>query len=204
MYIPKHFQITDEATIFNIIETNSFATLISQHSGEPYATHIPINLDRNTKVLYGHFAKANPQWSDITNQQVLVIFQGAHSYISPSWYETSKAVPTWNYVAVHIYGNLEIVDNDKEIMEILRKQVKTYEKPTSSYQLDSAEPGYIEGLRKGIAAFKINISRIEGKAKLSQNHSAERQQLVIQQLEQLPDENSSNIAELMRKNLKVE
>ena len=109
MYIPKHFTIKDEETKYEMIEQNSFATLFSQHNGAPYATHLPLLLNRETLTLSGHFARPNEQWKDSGNQQVLAIFQGPHSYISPSWYETNKAVPTWNYVAVHVYGELEIV-----------------------------------------------------------------------------------------------
>jgi transcriptional regulator len=201
VYIPKHFQIQDEEQILQFIENHSFATLFSQHEGEPYATHLPIDLDRENKKLYGHFAKANPQWTDIEGQQVLVIFQGPHSYISPSWYETSKAVPTWNYVSVHVYGSLEMIKGEREVMKLLQKQVSKYEKPNSTYQLAEVDSKYVEGLRNGIVAFNINISRIEGKEKLSQNHPVQRQQLVIEQLEQTPHENNHKIAKLMREKL---
>lgn len=88
MYIPKYFAIQDEKMKYKIIEQNSFATLFSQHNGEPYATHLPLLLNRETLTLHGHFARPNEQWKDIGTQQVLAIFQGPHSYISPSWYET--------------------------------------------------------------------------------------------------------------------
>jgi transcriptional regulator len=200
MYIPNHFKINDEKIIYNIMEENSFATLFSQHNGEPFATHLPLILDKNERVLYGHFARANSQWKDIQNQQVLVIFQGPHSYISPSWYETKTAVPTWNYVTAHIYGQMELIENEEEIFISLINMVEKYEKPDSTYQLNDVDPNYIKGLSKGIVCFKININKMEGKAKLSQNHPKERQELVIQQLEKLPGENNKKIADLMRTN----
>ncbi|MCH6268018.1 FMN-binding negative transcriptional regulator [Neobacillus citreus] len=202
MYIPKHFKIEDEEIIYDFMENNSFATLVSQHNGEPYATHLPLTIHKKEGVLYGHFARPNGQWKDIASQKVLVIFQGPHCYISPSWYETNKAVPTWNYVAVHVYGQLEIVEDGQELLDALAEMVTTYEKPNSSYQLKDVDPGFIEGMTKGIVGFRINITKIEGKAKLSQNHTVERQELVIKQLESSTDQNDRLIAGLMRNNLK--
>ncbi|WP_459500223.1 FMN-binding negative transcriptional regulator [Bacillus sp. C1] len=200
MYIPKYFDIKDEKTKYEIIEQNSFATLFSQHSGAPYATHLPLLLNRNERILYGHFARPNEQWKDTENQEVLAVFQGPHCYISPSWYETNKAVPTWNYVAVHVYGEMEIVEDEQELINSLRDLVDKYEDQESSYLLDEVEPSYIEGLSKGIVGFKIKINRIEGKRKLSQNHSAKRQELVVKQLEQMDSEDHKGIAMLMRGN----
>lgn len=198
MYIPKDFKIDDENIIYDIMEKNSFATVFSQHKGRPYATHLPLTLNREEQVLYGHFARSNPQWSDILNQEVLVIFQGPHSYISPSWYETDRAVPTWNYVSVHVFGQIEIVENEEVLIDSLRDMVKIYEEPTSPYNLENVDARYIEGLSKGIVGFRIKISSVEGKWKLSQNHPAERRELVIKQLEQIPSENSKQIAEYMK------
>lgn len=202
MYIPKHFQLNDEEMIYDFIKEYSFATLFSQHNGEPYATHLPLTLNKGENALYGHFARPNEQWRDIGNQQVLVVFQGPHCYISPSWYETSMAVPTWNYVSIHIYGRLEVIENQKIIFDSLNDMVNKYEKPDSSYNLNEIDSRFIEGMTKGIVAFKINITKIEAKAKLSQNHPVERQQLVIKQLENSSEQNNLQIASLMKKNLK--
>ncbi|MBE7147623.1 FMN-binding negative transcriptional regulator [Bacillus mycoides] len=197
MYIPKHFTIHDEEKKYEMIEQNSFATLFSQHNGEPYATHLPLLLNRETLTLHGHFARPNEQWKDIENQEVLAIFQGPHSYISPSWYKTNKAVPTWNYVAVHVYGELEIVEDEQELIDSLQDLVHKYENPKSAYSLNDVDPNYMEGLSRGIVGFKIKINKIEGKAKLSQNHSVERRGLVIEELEKVGSEGSRGIAGLM-------
>ncbi|MED4684181.1 FMN-binding negative transcriptional regulator [Bacillus mycoides] len=199
MYIPKHFTIQDEETKYEIIEQNSFATLFSQHNGAPYATHLPLLLNRETLTLSGHFARPNEQWKDSENQQVLAVFQGPHSYISPSWYETNKAVPTWNYVAVHIYGELEIVEDEQELIDSLQDLVHKYENSKSTYSLKDVDPNYMEGLSRGIVGFRIKINKIEGKAKLSQNHSVERRELVIEELEKVGSEGGRGIAELMKK-----
>ncbi|WP_077330067.1 FMN-binding negative transcriptional regulator [Virgibacillus siamensis] len=197
MYIPKHFEIDDEEVIFKIMEENSFAALFSQHQGQPYATHLPLTLDREERYLYGHFAKPNKQWQDIEDQEVLAVFQGPHCYISSSWYETNKAVPTWNYVAAHVQGRVEIIDR-AELMDSLHQMVLKYEDTDSSYQWDELDTHFLEGQAKGIIGFKIKIDKIEGKAKLSQNHSAERLKLVIAQLEQSTSEGEKKIASYMK------
>ncbi|MGM0921497.1 MAG: FMN-binding negative transcriptional regulator [Bacillota bacterium] len=203
MYIPKHFKMNEKEEIYRIIEENSFAVLFSQHEGVPYATHLPLSLDRTENCLYGHVAKQNPQWKDLLNQEVLAVFSGPHSYISPSWYETQDAVPTWNYTAAHVYGRAELIENEIELMKTLKALVHKYEKPDSSYQLERADPSYIQGLSRGIVGFKIKIDKLEGKRKLSQNHPAERQLGVIAHLKKLKTENAIQIAELMEDNLKI-
>ena len=119
MYIPEHFNIDDEEVIYDFIEKHGFATLFSQHKGEPCATHLPLMFNKSENALYGHFALANGQWKDIEKQQVLAVFQGPHCYISPTWYETTKAVPTWNYVSIHLYGKVEIVKDRKVVFDSL-------------------------------------------------------------------------------------
>ncbi|MBD3107526.1 FMN-binding negative transcriptional regulator [Bacillus sp. AGMB 02131] len=201
MYIPKHFEINDRDMIYEMIEKYSFAMLFSQHNGEPYATHLPLLLNKEEQALYGHFALPNGQWKDAGEQQVLAIFHGPHCYISPSWYETKKAVPTWNYVAVHVYGKLELLEDSQVIYNSLNDSVRKYERSDSGYTLDEVDPKLIEGMSKGIVAFKIHIIKIEAKAKLSQNHSIERKELVIEQLEKSSDRDDREIAALMRKNI---
>ena len=171
MYIPQHFTIKEVAAAYDIIQENSFATLFSQHNGMPFATHLPLILDKENTNLYGHFARPNPQWKDIENQTVLAVFQGPHCYISPSWYETNKAVPTWNYVTVHVYGEVELVEDENELMGSLHDMVLKYEAPDSSYRLQDVDAKFLDGMNKGVQGFKIKINKIEGKAKLSQNHS---------------------------------
>jgi transcriptional regulator len=202
MYIPTHFQVEDEEINYDIIIENSFATLFSQHDGMPFATHLPLTLDKEKTYLYGHFARPNPQWKDIENQNVLATFHGPHCYISPSWYETNTAVPTWNYVAVHVYGQVQIVDEEQELMNSLRDMVLKYEDPNSSYKLDQVDYNFIAGMSKGIQGFRIKINRIEGKVKLSQNHQIERQELIIHRLEQNTSGDEQKIASLMKENLR--
>jgi len=201
MYIPKQFVINEEEVMFDIIEENGFATLFSQHEGHPYATHLPLTLDREKRLLHGHFARPNKQWKDAENQELLIVFQGPHCYISSSWYETNESVPTWNYVAVHVYGTLEIVTNEQEIRQSLTDLVDQYEASDSNYSMSAVPDEYMEALNKGIVTFTIRIDRMEGAAKLSQHHPVQRKSAVIQQLEQIPRDNEQAIAKLMREHM---
>ena len=198
MYIPKHFELRDEQAIFDVIHQYSFATLISQHDGAPFATHLPLFLDEDKTYIYGHFARPNPQWKDMQNQSVLAIFQGPHSYISPSWYETNQAVPTWNYVTVHVAGEMELLEDAIEIQESLNTLITKYESPSSPYRIEEVDSSYVTNLTKGIVPFKLKITAIEAKAKLSQNHSPERQALVIEQLEKRGEPFDVEIAKWMK------
>ncbi|GGF22278.1 protease synthase and sporulation protein PAI 2 [Halobacillus andaensis] len=201
MYIPKHFKMNEDE-VYEFIHANGFAILFSQHNGEPCATHLPLMLDESEHTLYGHFARANEQWKDAEFQQVLAVFQGPHCYISPSWYETEKAVPTWNYVSAHVYGKMELIEDSQTIYDSLHELVTKYENPDSTYDLNDLEPGFIEGMSKGITAFRVKITKIEAKAKLSQNHPVERQERVIKQLENSSQQGDRKIASLMKENLK--
>jgi len=202
MYIPKHFNITDETVAYDIIKEHSFATLFSQNNRMPFATHLPLILNKEKSYLYGHFARPNPQWKDIKDQTVLAVFHGPHCYISPSWYETNKAVPTWNYVTVHVYGEAELLEDEEELIASLYDMVVKYEAPDSSYRLQDVDPEFLAGMNKGVQGFKIKINRIEGKCKLSQNHPLHRQERVINQLEQKSTTDEQQIASLMKANLK--
>lgn len=201
MYIPSHFKVTDETMAYDIMKEYSFATLFSQHNGMPFATHLPLILNKENTYLYGHFARPNPQWKDIENQTVLAIFHGPHCYISPSWYETNNAVPTWNYVTVHVYGEVELIEDESELIGSLHEMVLKYEAPDSSYRLQDVDAEFLAGMNKGVQGFKIKINKIEGKAKLSQNHSLQRQELVINRLEQISNTNEQQVSSLMKANL---
>ncbi len=202
MYIPNYFKITDDTIAYDMMKEHSFATLISGHQGLPFATHLPLVLNKENTYLYGHFARPNPQWTDILNQTVLAIFHGPHCYISPSWYETIKAVPTWNYVTVHVYGEVELLEDEQELMNSLHEMVLKYEAPDSTYRLQDVDAEFLTGMNKGIQGFKIKIKKIEGKAKLSQNHSIQRKELVIKQLDQMSNTDEKQISSLMKANLK--
>ncbi|MFY4775354.1 FMN-binding negative transcriptional regulator [Metabacillus sp. RGM 3146] len=202
MYIPKDFEIEKADVIYEFMEQNGFAALISNFEDEPVATHLPLILDRENGCLYGHFAKANDQWRGILDKTVLALFQGPHSYISPSWYETHKAVPTWNYVSIHVYGKIVLITDPEELKKSLTMLVSKYEDASSPYKMENLPSHYLDGMMKGITGFILKIDRMEGKWKLSQNHSADRQLAVARHLKEIGSENSRAIAELMEKNAK--
>ncbi len=190
--------------IYDFIEKNNFAILVSTNNGKLNATHIPVLLEKKENsngYLLCHIAKANPQWKGL-DKDVLVIFPGPHHYISSSWYETNQSVPTWNYLSVHVYGEIEIINEAEEKVTIIKDLVKFFEAEDTSYKVNDLKQSYFDGLLSGIVAFKINITKIEGKQKLSQNHPEERQVRVIKELDKFAnDPDAKIISELMKKNL---
>ncbi len=203
MFLPKQFEITDQKTIYSLIQDFSFASLISVNTNGIQASHLPLVLSHDKKFLIGHMAIANVQWKDLTGKEMLAIFQGPHHYISPSWYETKDAVPTWNYLAVHVYGKFSLMENETFLTESLSSLVDKFESMESEYLLDNANPEYLANLRNGIIGFQIEIQKMEAKAKLSQNHSKERQISVIQNLKKQKTENAEAIATWMQKNIGI-
>lgn len=205
MYTPFSFVESDLSTLHSCIEENSFATLVTTDSAGPVVSHLPLLLDRAdgpNGTLIGHMAKANPQWREMTNSDALAIFHGPHAYISAGWLKERNVVPTWNYVAVHATGSVKLVEEPSELLDIVRRYVNVYEASMPEpWQLDSAEPAFIEKLLDAIVGFTIKIESLEGKWKLSQNHSEERRQKIITGLRSRPGVNDSQIAELMKATL---
>jgi transcriptional regulator len=196
MYIPSYFQM-EEAHAFDLIEAHSFGTLVSLQENEPFATHLPMLLDRETRTLWGHVARSNPQWRNIEGQTVLAMFMGDHHYISPTWYESRDHVPTWNYSAVHVYGSATL-DNDPEyVLAMLRKLIQTHEHNGSVSDLSDVSGENLNGLLKGIAAFTIQIERVEAKSKMSQNHPKERRTSVVEALRELGTDTAIGVAQEM-------
>lgn len=147
-------------------------------------------------------AKSNPHWKTLNNKEVLVVFSGPHSYISPIWYREPNTVSTWNYVAVHIYGKVKIIENEERLLEILEQTVRFYEGKYGENAEMPKNDQFIQGLMKGIVGFELEINRIEGKWKLNQNHSIERQFNTIEGLRKTSDQNANAIANLMEENIK--
>lgn len=201
MYVPPYFAESDLAKLHEAIECYSFATLVSQSGGEPFASHLPLLLEAGSGpsgTLLGHMARSNPQWRDAAGQQVLIVFSGPHAYISPTWYEAEKVVPTWNYVAVHAYGRMELVEDAAAAEAILRWTIETYEASLPNPWRLKESPEFVARLTQQIVAFRIPIERIEGKWKLNQNHPPDRRAKVIDVLQSQSGENSQAIARLMR------
>ena len=202
MFIPTHYHNNDISEIKSLIRKNSFATLVTSVNEIPFATHIPVELiEQNEKefFLQGHISRSNPQWKSFSEKiSVLVIFQGPHSYISSGWYNHVN-VPTWNYIAVHVYGKIRILNEDE-----LYNSLKGL---TDRYESGSAKPVKVEQFpkemmnkyMKGIVGFRIEIEKIEGKWKLSQNRDEESHANIIRELQKLDDVNAHFVAEEMKK-----
>jgi len=201
MYIPKYFKVTNFDEIREFIQMNSFGTLITTKKGKPIATHLPLQLNKEEDAycITGHMAYGNPQWRTFeTCENVLVMFQGPHSYISSSWYEQEN-VPTWNYQAVHVYGTPSILD-EEELKQDLTRLLQKYEKHRENPVLwDTLSPPLLEKELKGIVGFKIKVQEIQAANKLSQNRNEEDYHNIVNKLYEEKDLNSQQMAQLMER-----
>ncbi|MBO0615117.1 FMN-binding negative transcriptional regulator [Thiothrix fructosivorans] len=196
MYLPKHFEEHDQTEILRFIEAHAFGTLVTVDAGVPFASHIPFLLEQGeTLMLSGHLAKANPQWQHLAaNSQVLAMFQGAHAYVSPTWYE-GAGVPTWNYTAVHVYGKVRVIHDADWLREKVERLSAQYEGSSETAWL----PSYPAKMLEAIVGFEITIESLQAKYKLSQNRSAADQRNVMQALDASEGENERGVAALMAK-----
>ena len=201
MYIPKLYREEDRGKILEFLRQNDFATLITYDGEKPVASHLLMGIVEEGESLFvdGHMSRANPHWKTFdTNLEVLVIFQGAHTYISPTWYNHVN-VPTWNYLSVHVYGKPRIISAYAEAYGLLKRLVDRYESK-SNYQLESLPKDFVEKEIKGIVAFQIEVTKIEANYKLSQNRKDEDYANIITQLEKRTDDLSHGVAAAMRQN----
>lgn len=202
MYVPPAFRFDDAEALHAAIRRHSFGTLVTHGEGGMIASHLPFLLQSDAEAsdrLRGHMARANPQWKEFPgSKEVLVLFQGPHAYISPSWYETREAVPTWNYEAVHVYGTPHLIDDPAAVRALLDETAAVYEavrpEPWSANQMPA---GWIDKLQRGIVGFEIRITRIEGKRKLSQNRPEADQIGVLAGLRDSGDPDDLALARLM-------
>ena len=203
MYIPAAFAESVKVKLYAFIRRYGFAVLASQGEGGLIASHLPLLLDAEAGPhgrLLGHMTRANPQYRNLRGE-VMAVFSGPHAYVSPSWYEEGDTVPTWNYVAVHAYGTFHVVEERDGLLDILQRSVLTYESTRPEpWAFDESAP-YVEKLLGLIVGFRIEITRLEGKWKLSQNHSEARRRKVVRAMEGRPDDDSQAIAALMRDGL---
>jgi transcriptional regulator len=200
MYLPAAFAESDRTRLHDFIEQNSFGLLVSQVDGVPFASHLPFLLDRTAGphgTLVGHVARANPQWQQAGGQTALAIFSGPHAYISPTWYEAEHVVPTWNYTAVHVYGRVEIIEDEEALLGIVQESVRVYEQAMPRPWSLPNSGTFVKRLLAQIVGFRLAIERIEGKWKLNQNHPVERRKKVVRALKERGDEMARAIAALM-------
>ena len=207
MYIPAAFAEPDLPKLHDFIEQNSFGLLVSQVDGLPFATHLPFLLERTAGphgCLIGHMARANPQWEQVGGQTALTVFSGPHAYISPTWYEAEQVVPTWNYVAVHAYGRVQVIQDERALVDVVQEFVRVYEQAMPRPWSFGVSGTFVERLLGQIVGFRIEIEKIEGKWKLNQNHASERRQKVVRALRERGDDNAQAVAAMMQAMLLAE
>lgn len=194
MYTPRHFKQTDSQRLDDFIRENAFGILITEDAGRSEASHIPFLLDAERRELRGHLAAANPQTERLAKaSEVLVIFQGSHGYISPTWYETDD-VPTWNYTTAHVYGRPEIITDEVDLRDMLDSLTNVHE----SRFAQPWQPVYGDDQLRAITGFRIHITEVQGKFKLSQNRSAADRANVITALRKTGRESDALLADDMQ------
>ena len=197
MYIPEVFQETRRERLGALIEQFSFATLVSNHDGRPYASHLPFLYDVEAGLLLAHMARANPQWRSLTDgQQTLVIFQGPHAYVSPAWHRSS-GVPTWNYAVVQVYGMARLIEEQDRLAVLVQRLTAVHEAGQAEPSLVVFPEDRMKSLLSMIVGIEIDISQIQGKFKLSQNRPVEDRAEVVRQLREGGSCCGASLAELM-------
>lgn len=198
MYLPKRYREEDHAKIVEFLKGNGFPALVSHDGEKIVATHLPVEVIENeggSLTILGHMSRANPQWKSFGEQEVLLIFQGAHTYISPRWYNHVN-VPTWNYLTVHVYGKVRMLEGE-ELHALLSQLVKKHEVNTG-YSLEGLPADFVEKEIKGVAGFVLEVTRMDAAYKLSQNRDDESYANIVNELEKRGDEVSAEIAHEMR------
>ena len=181
MYVPEAFRDDDLTSLHATMRAARLANLVTATADGLIATPLPLILDAaegSHGVLYGHVARANPQWKSPPAGEAMAIFMGADAYVTPSWYaakrETGKVVPTWNYVAVHAYGPVEFFDDADRLLDVVTRLTDLHEQSRPApWAVTDAPADFVRTMLRGIVGVRMPIARIDGKRKLSQNRSAE-------------------------------
>ncbi|WKZ35458.1 MAG: FMN-binding negative transcriptional regulator [Anaerolineales bacterium] len=199
MYIPKLYREENHAKIVDFLKGNGFPVLVSHDGEKLIGTHLPTEVIENADgslTILGHMSRANPQWKSFGEQEVLLIFQGAHTYISPRWYNHVN-VPTWNYMNVHVYGKVRMLEGD-DLRALLSKLVKKHEVGTG-YSMEALPTDFVEKEMHGVAGFAIDVTGLEAASKLSQNRDDESYAGIVHELEMRGDDASVEVAREMKR-----
>lgn len=207
MYVPKAFAVEDASRLHEFMRAHDFALVVSSGGQGLLATHLPvlIDSDRGAKgTIVAHLARANRHYLDLQGTEVMVVFSGPHGYVSPRWYAADKAVPTWNYTAVHAYGTARAVFDAGELRAMVARLADRHEgRATKPWTLENAGEDYIQMMLKGIVGIEIAITRLEGKFKLSQNRDEADRRGVVAALARSGQAGDRELAEFMRANAPV-
>ena len=200
MYLPKYYEVNDRTKLFDLMKSNSFAILFSHTGEEPMASHLPFIIDETGEekgLILGHMAKANRQWRYADGQQVMVVFHGPHTYVSPTWYQEEDAVPTWNYTAVHATGTFKATEEPAVMEDMVARLTAQHEaSQPQPWQMDFSTD-YASQMMKRVVAFQIDITSIQGKWKLNQNQSDARRERVAAKLGSSEHEGDLQVAKLL-------
>ncbi|MGC1509436.1 FMN-binding negative transcriptional regulator [Ketobacter sp. MCCC 1A13808] len=204
MHIPEPFLVTDPEVLYQWIEDWSFGKLVTSRRGKLEINDMPFYLDREKGELLGHMARANGQWQTLLMvEDLLVIFDGPHGYVSPTWYSQPDGVPTWNYITLQVSGKAELIKTESESFALLERLSQANEaRYAGSWSLDQLDEFRVRTLMKQIVFFRIKITSMEGKAKLSQNRSKMDRVGVIQKFSASPDSQLQTLSRLMKADLK--
>jgi len=202
MYIPKYFKEDNLELIEEVLIQYSFATLITVHNNKPIISHIPLEYikENNEQFLLGHLSLGNQQWKLIqNNKDVVAIFQGPNSYITSKWYDHMN-VPTWNYVAIHVTGDAEIISDREELVKILKMQIDKYESGRENpLRFDDFTKEFLDEEIKGVIGIRIRVKNLEANFKLSQNRDMKNFDNIIGQLQKSENISACPVADLMKK-----
>ena len=201
MYVPPKFAEPDAAVLRDFVDRHPFAVLLTQTAARDTAvSHVPaIFPDGRTDVLHAHLAAANPQARTADGAAATAIFSGPHGYVSPTWYETGPAVPTWNYAAVHAVGTVRVLTEEADRRAMLRALAHRFETAgPGAWDFDALPPAFRDSQMKAIVVLEIRVERLTGKFKLSQNRPAEDRAGVVKHLERSDRADEGALAALMR------
>jgi transcriptional regulator len=186
MYVPKQFRPASEQAVQDFLAESTFATLVTCHDGMPVATHLPVELVDEDKgpVFLTHMARANPQWRQLADDhQALLIVEGPHAYVSPEYYDDTE-VPTWNYIAAHVYGQLQVIEDADALLTLLKRQIVRNEAPRPCPVLpERYDEAFLRQSQRGAVGLRLRIERVEAAFKLSQNRSLQERDRLSMQFE---------------------
>lgn len=202
MYSPPYNRSDDRAEQLAFMRANGFALLVTGTGGALHASHLPVVVTERdgALVLEMHMARANPQWREFFDDEVLVVFHGPHAYVSPRWYEEKERVPTWNYAAIHAYGSVSVSGEREAKQAAQARLVGTYD-PEWLPEFERLPEAYLRRMLEGIVTFEIRVTRLETRWKLSQNRGRREQELIAAQLERSGDSAERALAALTRRHL---
>jgi transcriptional regulator len=202
-YIPEHFRVSDEQALQEFMRTYDFATVVSNSPEGLVTSHIPVVVRSSsaTLAIVGHVARGNDHWRLMDGTTpALAVFHGPHGYVSPTWYETGPAVPTWNYGVVHAHGLPTANEDEAFVLGVLGELVQRYEgRRPNGWRPESLPSDFYGRMLRAIVAFEMQVTRLDGKFKLGQNRSAEDRRRTITGLGNEGTQEAASLAEFMHR-----